>query len=340
MSSSVSETAVGRPAAAPADVFAGSRPNRLEHPGDVMGFVADTQERGDRCTLVVVTGTVGGAVRAPGAMMAVSEHGATAGYVSNGCVDADIVFQARQAMAAGRPRRIRYGRGSPFFDVRLPCGGAIDLLLVPDPTAQVVRNASTALADRRSIGLRLSSDGGMRLLDGSGTETGWRDDAFTARYEPKLRLRIAGGGPEILALTKLAVAAGLETVVQSPDSGTLWEAAEYGAGTVVRLTTPNAVPKASDDAGTAVVLMFHDHDWETPLLEAALAGTAFYVGALGSRRTQTLRRQALADRGVPPDRVDRVRGPIGLIPSMRDASMLAVSALAEVVAAFHARPGA
>ena len=339
MSSSLSETAADRPAATPTGVFAGSPPSCVEHPGDVLGFLADTQERGDRCTLVVVTGTIGGAVRAPGAMMAVSEHGPTAGYVSNGCVDADIVFQARQAMADGQPRRVRYGRGSPFFDIRLPCGGTIDLLLVPDPAAEVVKRAATALADRRSIGLRLSSDGGVHLLDGGGTLPGWQDDAFTARYQPKLRLRIVGAGPAVLALIKLAVAAGFETVVQSPDAATLWEAAEHGAGAVVRLTTPNAVPAPSDDAGTAVVLMFHDHDWETPLLEAALAGTAFYVGALGSRRTHALRRQALADRGVPPDRIDRVRGPIGLIPSMRDASMLAVSVLAEVVAAFNPRPG-
>ena len=339
MDTAITATLTGRAAAPPVGA-AGPRSGRVAHPGDILGFVADVLDRGDRCALVVVVGTVGGAVRAPGALMAVGEDGATAGYVSNGCVDADIVSQARQAIADGQPRRIRYGSGSPFFDIRLPCGGAIDLLILPDPAPPAVRRASTALADRRSVGLRLALDGSVHLQRDHELQSGWRNQGFNGRYQPKPRLRVAGGGSEILALTRLAIAADFDTIVQSPDAGTLWEASELGAGAVARLTTPDAVPGSPDDAWTAVVLMFHDHDWEAPVLEAALAGPAFYVGALGSRRTHALRRQALLGRGVPAEQVDRIHAPIGLIPSMRDAPMLAVSTLAEIVAAFHARPAA
>jgi xanthine dehydrogenase accessory factor len=83
--------------------------------------------------------------------------------------------------------------------------------------------------------------------------------------------------------------------------------------------------------------MFHDTNWEAPLLRQALAGPCFYVGAVGSRNTHERRCAALREIGCPEHQITRVRGPVGLIPSMRDASMLAISALAEIVGEFHRR---
>ncbi|MGB3625931.1 MAG: NTP transferase domain-containing protein, partial [Henriciella sp.] len=93
----------------------------------------------------------------------------------------------------------------------------------------------------------------------------------------------------------------------------------------------------SDDPYTAFILMFHDTDWETPLLKQVLAGPAFYVGAVGSSKTQARRLDGLRQAGLAEPVLQRVRGPVGLIPSMRDASMLAVSTLAEIVEAYHAQ---
>ena len=77
--------------------------------------------------------------------------------------------------------------------------------------------------------------------------------------------------------------------------------------------------------------MFHDHDWEVALLAQALSSEAFYIGAMGSERTHNLRCKALREAGVSEEVIDRVQGPIGLIPSMRDANLLALSTLAEIV---------
>jgi len=78
-------------------------------------------------------------------------------------------------------------------------------------------------------------------------------------------------------------------------------------------------------------LMFHDHDWEVALLSQALSSEAFYIGAMGSERTHKLRCEALGEAGVSAENIARIKGPIGLIPSMRDANLLALSALAEIV---------
>ena len=53
------------------------------------------------------------------------------GFMSGGCVEGDIATHGRTALADGRARRLTYGRGSPFFDIRLPCGGRLDLLVEP-----------------------------------------------------------------------------------------------------------------------------------------------------------------------------------------------------------------
>ena len=77
--------------------------------------------------------------------------------------------------------------------------------------------------------------------------------------------------------------------------------------------------------------MFHDRDWEIPLLKQALQGDAFYIGAVGSPRTQAKRLLELRDSGVSPSRAARVNGPIGVVPSLRDAPSLATSTLAEII---------
>jgi xanthine dehydrogenase accessory factor len=91
------------------------------------------------------------------------------------------------------------------------------------------------------------------------------------------------------------------------------------------------------DADTAVTLFYHDHDYEPDLLRCLLAGDAFYIGAQGSRGAQRTRVARLQKMGVPAGQIARLRGPIGLIPSTRDANTLAVSVLAEIMEAAKTR---
>lgn len=247
-------------------------------------------------------------MRAKGALMAVREDGAVAGYISNGCVDADIIYQAKAAIGDGQIRRLKYGEGSPFKDIQLPCGGAIDLLVVPAPEREVLGEAVVKFATRQSAKLKL--------------------DSFEWDYAPKLRLRIAGRGEAVRALTSQALQSGFEVHLQSPEADLHNDLAVTKFD---HLTNPAAPPAQNDDAYSAVILMFHDHDWEVALLTQALSSEAFYIGAMGSERTHKLRRKALHEAGVSDDTIARIQGPIGLIPSMRDANLLALSTLAEIV---------
>lgn len=70
-------------------------------------------------------------------------------------------------------------------------------------------------------------------------------------------------------------------------------------------------------------------------MKQALSSPAFYVGAMGSRKTHALREAYLADIGVPEEERRRMVAPIGLIPSTRDPATLALSTLAQVVESYH-----
>jgi xanthine dehydrogenase accessory factor len=102
------------------------------------------------------------------------------------------------------------------------------------------------------------------------------------------------------------------------------------------LTTPNREYVFDIlDAHSAFLTLFHDHDWEPHLLRSALTKPMRFIGSLGSHRTHDMRCDTLRHMGVSDTSLARLRGPIGLVPSLRDASSIAVSALAEIVATFQ-----
>lgn len=294
-----------------------------EHQGDVLAQWLAWREDGP-VALIAVTRTEGGAVRAPGALLAVSLAGDRAGYVSGGCIDEDVALQARDALSAGEAHRaLRYGAGSPFLDLPLPCGGAIEVDIAAALDPAEVRAWHDALARREAVRVAWPLPGGPGFT--------WR---------PKLRIRIAGRGADALALARLAKASGLETALSVRNTDDLHHARALGLEQVDVLTTPSDLPDAGDDPWTAFVLMFHDGDWEAPLIRQALAGPTFYIGAVGSRRTHARRCETLRSSGLPEPALERLHGPVGLVPSLRDASLLAVSTLAEIIAAWQALPDA
>ena len=83
------------------------------------------------------------------------------------------------------------------------------------------------------------------------------------------------------------------------------------------------------------MLLFHDHEWEAALLEQLTSGQAFYIGAQGGENARIERALTLAARGVDEQAIAAIRSPIGLIPSCKSPTTLALSALAEIVAEYE-----
>lgn len=327
-----------------ADTLAAPPPSGATGPADfdlappVLGALADPVSAlvaaPGAGVLAVIAGVEGPSYRPVGAMMAVlpaDTDPLRVGTLSSGCVERDIALQAVAALVEGQPRVIRYGRGSPFLDIQLPCGGGLDIALIPDPDRAVLARLRAEEMARRPVALTVDlATGALALVDRTATA---RDgDRLVIARPPETRFLIFGKGPEAAAFAALVQAAGFPAVLLSPDAETLEAPARRGLATRP-LPVARFPGDLAPDPWTAVVLFFHDHDWEPPILAEALATEAFYVGAQGSRRSAEARAMALRGMGVPEARLARLRGPIGLVPSARDARTLAVSVLAEVLAA-------
>jgi len=304
-----------------------------EHPQDVLSRIAKWQADNRACALVIIIDTQGGAVRAPGALLAVCDE-SSLGYISGGCIDADVILQARQSLEDMQNRSLRYGAGSPFVDLPLPCGGAIDVLILPSPDANVITALCHKLASRRPAVLGIDR---QNNLSATASDPGADSSAHKFIYEPKLRLRIAGRGADALALAKIGDAAGYDVRLQLLDDDDIEDAARADLQNVEKLTTASGLPDLEDDPWTAFVLLFHDRDWEIPLLKQALSGPAFYIGAVGSTQTHAVRCDDLRAANCAESDIGRIHGPVGLVPSLRDASAIALSTLAEIVQAATSR---
>lgn len=307
-------------------------------PLGVFRFCVAQQQAGKRVVLVTAIRVEGPSSRDPGTHMAVAEDGSSAGSFSGGCIEPAILAEALEAMRNGASRRVLYGAGSPYIDIRLPCGGAIELLFTPLPDATVARTVVAELEARQPVAIRLRLDAaGADAAPGTG-DPGVSNDSggFLIQHIPPLRLAILGSGEVVERLAKLAQAAGLITALATAQQSLL-EALGHSGCELVRLETPTAPFPLTIDRWTAVAVLFHDHDWEPPLIAQLLSSPAFFIGAMGSRATHQTRLVRLSELGVSATDAARIVSPIGLIPAMRDPETLAVSVLAQVVGDYSQR---
>src|SRR3546814_3996525 len=91
--------------------------------------------------------------------MAVATNGEYVGSFAWGCSESAVVAEALETLAARQSRQVRYGIGSPYFDIRLPCGGGIDLLFTPLPSRNIISSVIARLERREPAALSLSMSG-------------------------------------------------------------------------------------------------------------------------------------------------------------------------------------
>ncbi|MEM7243078.1 MAG: XdhC family protein [Pseudomonadota bacterium] len=275
--------------------------------------------------LAVIVGQEGAAYRPLGAMMAIYEDGRHSGHVSSGCIEADIVARA---LDAEQIETFRYGQGSPFMDLTLPCGGGMDILILPDPDMDVLMAAHENLLARIPTTLSIQTGTGALALSDT-TQTQLADGVFSLAMQPAMKFFVFGNGHEAQSFAELVDGAGYPLELYSTNRDTL-EDCKIPVAQQHHLVSPKIPDPSAIDAWSCIVLFFHEHDLEDQILRDALSTPAFYIGAQGSFTTHVARLEVLRAAGEPEDALARIHGPIGLIPKVRDPQMLAISVLAEI----------
>jgi len=196
---------------------------------------------------------------------------------------------------------------------RLPSG---EQRLLPDPAAPADLNEAAARALDR---------------DESGTVRVAGAEWFLHAYNPPLRLIVVGAVHIAQALVPFAAPCGFSVTVVDPRRS--FASDERFPDVAISNEWPDeALERFVPDSRTAVVTLTHDPKLDDPALDRALKSQAFYIGALGSRRTHAARLQRLRDLGHQDPALSRIRGPVGLAIEAVTAPEIALSIIAEIVA--------
>lgn len=160
------------------------------------------------------------------------------------------------------------------------------------------------------------------------------DRLFVQAFNPPLRLVVVGAVHIAQSLVPMAGLTGYEVVLVDPRKGWANEA-RFPGQRIVDTWPDQALESLALDRRTAVVLLSHDPKLDDPALAVALRSPVFYIGALGSRKTQAKRRERMTGEGFSESELDRIHGPVGLRLGARSPAEIAVSILAEMTQVRH-----
>lgn len=322
----------------------------MEQTIDPLARAAEWCADGLAVAVATVVETWGSAPCRAGSKLVIDERGRFEGSVSGGCVEAAVIERAQAVIATGTPALLTFGVSDPeAWAVGLACGGQIRVF--------VERIEPAALAALREAGrpvVRITSlaDGAWRLVRfdaPTDVDPRWKDAARAAiasdraatverdgiewlvePFNPPLRMLIVGAVHVAQPLSRMASIAGFEVVVIDP-RGRFATPARFSEATLRVGWPADEVAALLPDGRTAVIALSHDPKIDDPALAVALRSEAFYVGALGSRRTHATRLRRLEAVGFDSDALERIHGPVGLPIGARTPAEIATSILAEVV---------
>jgi xanthine dehydrogenase accessory factor len=283
--------------------------------------------------------------------MAVRGDGAFEGSVSGGCIEGAVVQAAVDAMSTGGSTVLEFGvTNERAWEVGLACGGRISVLVdsVSAELAALIEQVITAQREGQPVVLAMRlEDGARALLTSSDESEEWGggeiarslrvdrattlpNGVFLRPYNPAPEAVIVGAVHIAQALVPMAEGAGFDVTVIDPR--TAFATADRFPGARLLTVWPDeALSEVRLHGRTAVIALTHDPKIDDPILEAALDSPAFYIGALGGRKTHQQRVERLGAAGLDPAQLGRIRGPIGLPIGARTPEEIAVAILAEVV---------
>jgi len=292
--------------------------------------------------LCTVVKTWGSAPRRPGSVLA-SCNTDFVGSLSGGCVEDDLI----QRLASGEfdestPHYLVYGQSEAEAQrFNLPCGGTLGLLLEPLQPGQGAHFQAilNSLRSRQFITRHCRWPDGQRNLSAQGkrfdialTLQDSKPTSLVQTYGPETHLFIIGSNEVSRHLAEFALALGYRVTVCDPRQDQLEKCVALGVDKTDQMPD-DAILSQAGDANSAIVAVTHDPRIDDMGLMVAFSTEAFYIGAMGSRVSSKNRRDRLAQLGVPQQQLQKLHATIGIDRGSKTPAEIAVSILAEVVAA-------
>lgn len=307
--------------------------------------------------LATVLDTWGSSPCPPGSQMVVNSETGFAGSVSGGCIESSVVSESLEIIREGGIQILEYGvSDEQGASAGLACGGTVRVLverLSEDVLAQLqcappfVRVVDLQTGVWSTVSEEQGGDASSipsSILSAAQNEktASLHQDAgrsyFIHPVLPAYRMFVIGAVRIAQTLAPMATEAGFDVTVIDPRRAFATD--ERFPGVNLIADWPDvALQEQNLDRHTAVVTLTHDAKPDDMALVLALRSKAFYVGALGSRKTHGARVQRLNLFGLEQDAIDRIHAPIGLNIGGRSPAEIAVSILAQVIAAKNDKLG-
>ena len=308
----------------------------LDELDELMRNARSWTQEGHGVALATVIQTWGSAPRRRGSHAIIREHGLVEGSVSGACVEGDVIVRAQSLLKSGGGfERCDYGvQDENAWSFGLACGGTISVLIQTIDARHFPSAIVDAVIAARGRGepVTVTTD----LATGASTmhEAGDAEGRFVNLYPPPLRMMIVGAVHVSQSLAPLARQLGYRVLLVDPRDS--FAAASRFADIDVDTRWPDeAFAEWKPDSGTAVVTLTHDAKIDDPGLAAALRSDAFYIAALGSRRTHAARLDRLKAHGFGDKELARIDGPAGLAIGAATPAEIALSILAGATAALR-----
>jgi xanthine dehydrogenase accessory factor len=310
---------------------------------EVLGELEEWTKAGEDVALATVVETWGSSPRPLGSKMVVTRSGKMAGSVSNGCIEGAVFEEAQKVLQTRRPKVAAFGVADDVaFDVGLACGGHIEVFVQPlththeQLIAMLERNEAATLRTNLVTGEVDLSPGAP-----SGSELARREgDWFIEPLRRPAHLVIVGAIHIAIPLHRLAKLMGYRVTVVDARSKFATRMRFPEADELMVSWPDEALSKLTLDNSTYVVILTHDPKFDLPALRSVLGKDVGYIGAIGSRKTNQNRFDALRAEGFTEEQLSRVHGPVGLDLGGRGAEETALGILAEITAVRFGGSGA
>ncbi|MGK8933342.1 XdhC family protein [Pluralibacter gergoviae] len=294
--------------------------------------------------LCTVIHTYGSSPRSPGALLAATGKGDFVGSLSGGCIEEDFLRRVARGEFTAPSQIIRYGEGGEASPVRLPCGGAIDVLIEFLPatftsagyleTLQGAAGGENAWIKRVTLSQeatlqRCDSGAAMPVVQRSG-------DTLTIRLAAVSHLIVAGVSSVGLYCIEMAAMLGFDVTVcehRAAEQRQFHQASLPGGRvTLVELFPARYLEEVGCHGQSAIVSLTHDPRIDDLTLMEAVNTPAFYIGAMGSKLNSQNRLQRLRQTGGLTDaQLSRIRAPIGLAIGSKTPAEIALAIMADIV---------
>lgn len=342
---------------------------------DIFANIERWSHEHDSIAIATVIQTWGSAPRQAGSKMAVSASQQVCGSVSGGCVETAVIDTAFHIIKSGKPELLHFGVShDEAWEIGLACGGSLEVFVSRFDPAHVDQLRAALDADGVTV-IATVIQGAADLLgrsmilahDGSITGTlsakldaqviaAARETANSAQpnrvilsheplievfldvIAPAFELVIVGGVHVAVALAELAKVLNYRVTLIDPRGAFATDERFPNIDRLIHAFPTQGLSEITLSPRTAVVSLSHDPKIDDPALQIALPSAAFYVGAIGSKSTQSQRRERLLAGGMSEADLNKLHGPVGLDLGGRTPPETALAIMAEIVAARNNSP--